>query len=203
MTKNSRDKLSVRPKDLKSKSIYISRTYLPPLSQYNKYLKKIWESHWLTNDGELMRELEEKLQIRFGVKHVVCVSNGTSAIAIALKALGITKEIYVSPYNFIATVETPVWMGIKPRFVDLDEEYRGPALVTHVYGLPNIVSAKPVIYDASHSFTTIYKGKSILAYGDVSIISFHAVKIFQPVEGPIHSVEHYRRHRRVLFVLIQ
>lgn len=184
MRRNPLDKLSVRPKDIQIKeSIYISRTYLPPLATYNRYLQKIWKSHWLTNDGELMRELEDKLQQRLGVKHVVCVSNGTSAIAIALKALGITKEIYVSPYNFIATVEAPVWMGIKPRFVDLDEEHRGPALVTHVYGIPYIVDAKPVIYDASHAFTTMYKGKSILACGDVSIISFHAVKIFQTVEG--------------------
>lgn len=183
MTRNSLDRLSVRPKDLKSRNIFISRTLLPPLSHYVSYLKKIWESHWLTNDGELMRELEEKLQKRWGVKHVVCVSNGTSAIAIALKALGITKEIYVSPYNFIATVEAPVWMGLKPKFIDLDEKYPGPALVTHVYGMPNIVDARPVIYDASHAFTTKYQGRSILAYGDVSIISFHAVKIFQTVEG--------------------
>lgn len=168
---------------MKSKEIFISRTFLPPLTTYNKYLKKIWKSNWLTNDGVLMRELEEKLKKRFGVKNVVCVSNGTSAIAIALRALGINKEIYVSPDNFIATVEAPVWMGIKPKFVDLNEKYKNPALVTHIYGIPNIVDAKPVIYDASHAFTTMYKGKSILSYGDVSVISFHAVKIFQTVEG--------------------
>lgn len=165
------------------KDIFISRTKLPSLGEYNKYLKKIWKSNWLTNDGELVRELEDKLKKRFGVKHVLCVSNGTSAIALALRAMDIRKEIYVSPDNFIATVEAPVWMGIKPKFVDLNEEYKGPALVTHIYGIPNIIDAKPVIYDASHAFTTTYKGKSILAYGDASIISFHAVKIFQTVEG--------------------
>lgn len=163
--------------------IYVSRTNLPSLVDYNKYLKRIWKSNWLTNDGRLVRELEEKLKKRFGVKNVICVSNGTSAIALALKAIGIDKEIYVSPDNFIATVEAPVWMGIKPKFIDLDEEYKGPALVTHIFGIPNIVNVKPVIYDASHAFTTTYKGKSILSYGDVSIISFHAVKIFQTVEG--------------------
>lgn len=167
----------------KGKEIFISRTHLPPLKTYNKYLKRIWDSNWLTNDGQLVRELEEKLKKRFGVKHVLCVTNGTSAIALCLKALKIEKEIYVSPYNFIATVEAPVWMGIKPRFVDIDEEYGNPALVTHVYGIPNITKARPVIYDASHAFTTKYDGRSILQMGDASVISFHAVKIFQTGEG--------------------
>lgn len=166
-----------------TKSIYVSRTHLPPITEYNKYLKKIWKNHWLTNDGELVRELEEKLKKRFKVKNVVCVSNGTSAIMLALRAMGITKEIYVSPNNFIATVEAPVWMGIKVNFIDLNENYKSPALVTHIYGIPNMVNTRPVIYDASHAFTVKYKGKSILAYGDASIISFHAVKIFQTVEG--------------------
>src|SRR3989344_2011930 len=166
-----------------TKDIYISRTHLPPLKKYNKYLKRIWDTHWLTNDGELVRELERKLKKYFGVKYVVCVSNGTSAIALALRSMGITKEIYVSPNNFIATVEAPVWMGIKVKFVDLNETYKSPALVTHMYGIPNITKTRPVIYDASHAFTTKYKGKSIMTYGDVSIASFHAVKIFQTVEG--------------------
>ena len=164
-------------------SIYISKTHLPPLAEYNKYLRRIWKTHWLTNDGELVRELEEKLKKRFKVKNVVCVSNGTSAIMLALRAMGITEEIYVSPNNFIATVEAPVWMGIKVKFIDLDEIYKSPALVTHIYGIPNMVNTQPVIYDASHAFTVKYNGKSILAYGDASIISFHAVKIFQTVEG--------------------
>lgn len=164
-------------------SIYISRTHLPPLVEYNKYLKRIWKTHWLTNHGELVRELEEKLEKRFKVKNVVCVSNGTSAIMLALRAMEIKEEIYVSPNNFIATVEAPVWMGIKVKFIDLDEVYKSPALVTHIYGIPNMVHTRPVIYDASHAFTVKYKGKSILAYGDASIISFHAVKIFQTVEG--------------------
>lgn len=163
--------------------IYVSRTVLPPLSEYNKYLKRIWKSNWLTNDGELVRELEEKLKKRFGVKNVVCVSNGTSAIMLTLKAMGIKGKFYTSPNNFIATVSAPVWMGLKPEFVDFGEEFKSPALITHLYGIPQIVDTKPVIYDASHAFTTVYKGKSILTYGDVSIISFHAVKIFQTAEG--------------------
>ena len=163
--------------------IHVSRTPLPSLRQYNTYLKKIWKSNWLTNDGALVRELEEKLKERFGVKHVVCVSNGTSAIMLSVRAMGVKGKFYVSPNNFIATVSAPVWMGLKPEFVDFDEEFKGPALITHLYGIPQIIDVKPVLCDASHAFTTMYKGKSVLSYGDISVISFHAVKIFQTAEG--------------------
>jgi dTDP-4-amino-4,6-dideoxygalactose transaminase len=162
--------------------IYTSRTRLPPLEKYTKYLKQIWESNWLTNNGELVQELEKKLAKRFGVKHVVCVSSGTSALLIALRAMDI-QEIYTSPYSFIATVSAPLWMGIKVHFVDEGKIYPSPALVTHVYGIPNLVNAHPVIYDASHAFAVNVGGHSILSYGDCSIISFHAVKIFQTIEG--------------------
>lgn len=131
-----------------------------------------------------MQELEDKLQRRLGVKNVVCVSSGTAAIMLALRALEVDKEVYVSPNSFVATVSAPVFMGIKPIFVDKDETYKGPALITHLYGQPNLVDGvSPVIYDASHAFTTSHGGKSILAYGDVSVISFNAVKVFQTVEG--------------------
>ena len=160
--------------------ISVTRTLLPSLDDYNKYLKKIWKSNWLTNNGELVQKLEEKLKKRFKVKHVVCVSSGTLAILIALKVLGIQKEIYVSPFSFIATVSAPVFLGIKPRFVDIDEEYKSPALVTHTYGIPHITDVKPVIYDASHAFHLLGNELDI---GDISVISFHATKIFQTVEG--------------------
>ena len=163
--------------------ISISRTFLPPLETYTAYLKKIWKSHWLTNNGVFVQELEKKLAKRWGVKHVVCVANGTSALMIALKALGIKKTIYTSPLSFVATVSAPMWLGIKPVFVDEGETFPGPALVTHTYGYPHLVSARPVIYDASHAFGVKVNGKSLLSYGDVSIISFSAVKIFQTVEG--------------------
>lgn len=165
------------------KKLFISRTQLPSLESYNKYLKRIWKANWLTNNGELVQGLEGKLAKRFGVKHVVCVSSGTSAILLTLRAMDIKKELFVSPYSFIATVSAPLFLGIKLRFVDIDEEYQEPALITHLYGAPYVKDVKPVIYDASHAFTTMYEGKSILTYGDVSIISFNAVKIFQTGEG--------------------
>lgn len=159
--------------------ISVSRTLLPPLDEYTKELKRIWKSNWLTNDGELVQELEDKLKKRFGVKNVVCVSSGTSALIIATRALGI-KKVYLSPYSFIATASAMVWEGIKTEFVDLDEGYKSPALVTHIYGIPYFTDAKPVIYDASHAFPLINKNFPI---GDATIISFHAVKTFQTVEG--------------------
>jgi dTDP-4-amino-4,6-dideoxygalactose transaminase len=156
---------------------------LPELEKYVKYLRIIWRNNWLTNNGELVQELENKLEDWLGVKNVVCVSSGTSALMIALRCAGVKDKLYTSPYSFLPTVSAPTWMGYKLKFVDLDEAYKSPALVTHVYGIPNIVNAKKVIYDASHAFSVKYKGKSILSYGDVSIISFHAVKTFQTVEG--------------------
>lgn len=131
----------------------------------------------------MVQELEEKLKKYWGVKNVVCVSSGTSAIMLALKAMGIKDHINVSAENFIATVSAPVWMGIKPIFFDFGEDPKSPALITHLYGRPKIVKTKRVIYDASHAFMTKYKGKSVLSYGDCSVISFHAVKTFQTVEG--------------------
>lgn len=162
--------------------LYVSRTLLPSLKDYNKYLKKIWKSNWLTNNGALVQQLEEKLQKYWGVKHVICVDHGSSALKIALRALQ-ARKIHISPFNFVATGAAPAWLGIKMKFVDDDKDYKGPALVTHNYGIPHITNARPVIYDASHAFSVKYDGKSIMHQGDVSIVSFHAVKTFQTVEG--------------------
>ena len=144
---------------------------------------RIWENNWLTNNGELVRELEEKLKKYWGVRNVVCVDHGTSAIMLALRAMNIQDYVFTSPFSFIATVSAPKWMGVEPIFVDLDEDYGEPALVTHVYGVPNIIDSSNVLYDASHAFSVKYKGKYIVNYGRASAISFHAVKIFQTIEG--------------------
>ena len=162
--------------------IYISRTLLPSIQEYRKYLKRIWKANWLTNNGQLVQELEEKLKEYWGVKNVVCVSSGTSAITVAMKAMEL-EEIHMSPNSFVATASAPDFINVKPIFYDVDEEPKGTALVTHLYGMPNVIDHKPVIYDASHAFTTKYKGESVLKQGDMSVISFNAVKIFQTVEG--------------------
>ena len=161
--------------------IHISKSFMPPLATYNKYLKGIWKTHILTSQsGEFVTQLERKLKKYWKVKNVVCVVNGTAAIQIVLRALDI-KEIYTSPFSFIATCAAPAWLGIKLKFIDFDELYPEdkPVLSTHVYGIPEFVRGKPVIYDASHAFTT----EDIMNYGEASIISFSAVKVFQTGEG--------------------
>lgn len=163
--------------------LYISRTHLPSLEEYNRYLRRIWKSNWLTNNGAMVQALEKKLCKYWGVKNVVCVDHGTSAIMIALKALGVTKEVFLSPNSFVATASAPAWLGIDLKFVDEYEDYGSPALVTHLYGIPNPTNAHTVIYDASHAFTTKFDGKSVLSFDNVSVVSFSAVKIFQTVEG--------------------
>lgn len=165
------------------KNIYVSRTLLPSRLDYLNKISNIWNTRLLTNNGELVQELERKVADYLGVKYVVCVSSGTAATLIALKILGIKDYVYTSPNSYVSVASAPAFLGIKPVFQDADEQVKGPAIVTHLYGKPNIVKARPVIYDASHAFAFKYQGKYLASYGDVTIISTHAVKIFQSVEG--------------------
>lgn len=160
------------------------RTWLPPLCRYNSYLKKIWASNILTNQGQFAREFEEKLKESLHVKHLFLVSNGTIAEQIAIHALGLKGVFYTSPLSYVATVSAAVWEGLSPVYVDLNEQFTcGPVISTHVYGIPRLTDQRPVIYDGAHAFGVKYKGRSLLSYGDVSFTSFHATKLFQSVEG--------------------
>jgi len=187
--------------------IPVTKTYLPPLSEYNKYLKKIWATAWVTNNGLFVRELEKKLKEYFGVKHLFFVSNGTVALQIAIKALGLKGEIITTPFSYVATTSSIAWENCTPVFVDIDSstftldtkliersitETTSAIVATHVYGIPCDVEAiqkiadkhkLKVIYDAAHSFGVTYKGKSILHHGDISTMSFHATKLFHTGEG--------------------
>ncbi len=187
--------------------INVTKTYLPPLEEYSKYLKKIWESSWITNNGPILKELEEKLKKGLGVKHLFFMSNGTVVLQIALKALGLTREIITTPFSYVATTTAILWENCKPVFVDIDKntlcvnadlieasitENTEAILVTHVYGIPcdtdkiEQIAKKhnlKVIYDSAHAFGTIYKGKQLASYGDVATLSFHATKLFHTVEG--------------------
>lgn len=188
-------------------SINVTKTFLPPLDQYTTYLEGIWERVWLTNNGVLLLELEEKLKEYLGVKHLFFVNNGTIALQIAIKALDLKGEILTTPFSYVATTSSIVWENCTPIFVDIDphtlcldpnliEESINPNTVaimaTHVYGNAcNILRIKEialkhnlkVIYDAAHAFGTLYKGKSILNFGDISTLSFHATKLFHTGEG--------------------
>ena len=187
--------------------IYVTKPFLPPIEEYQEYISGIWKRNWLTNNGPLVNELELNLKDYLGVKHLLYLNNGTIALQIAIKALGLTGEIITTPFSFIATTSSIVWEGCKPVFVDINAKSFNidPAkiesaitkdtsaiLATHVYGNPcdiesiEIIAKKhnlKVIYDAAHCFGTKYKGKSVFSYGDISIASFHATKLFHTIEG--------------------
>lgn len=187
--------------------INVTRSYLPPLGEYVKYLERIWESGWLTNHGPLVQELETKLAEYLGVPYVHYVSNGTIAIQIALRALEIQGEVITTPFSYVATTNSILWEHCQPVFVDIDArtfcidpqkieaaitERTQAILAVHVYGYPSDVKAieviaqkynLKVIYDAAHAFGCKVGDSSLLNFGDLSTISFHATKLFHTVEG--------------------
>ena len=187
--------------------ININKPFLPPIEEYEEYVRSIWKRNWLTNNGPLVNELELKLKEHLNVEHMLFLNNGTIALQIAIKALGLKGDIITTPFSFIATTSSIVWEGCTPVFADIDSETLNidPASIeknitvntsaivaTHVYGNPcdidkiQILADKhnlKVIYDAAHCFGTSYKGKSIFTYGDVSTTSFHATKLYHTIEG--------------------
>jgi dTDP-4-amino-4,6-dideoxygalactose transaminase len=194
---------------------------MPSLEQYTHRLHAIWERQWLTNDGELHKELELRLAEHLGVEHLSLFCNGTVALMVALQALGITSgEVITTPFTFPATPHVLYWNRIQPVFCDIDEKTfnldpdRIEALINsdtkailavHVYGTPCDVEAIQtianrhglrVIYDAAHAFGVRYKDQSVLTYGDASVLSFHATKLFTTGEGgaAISKSEAQKRH---------
>ena len=187
--------------------IPVTKPFLPTVGEYEAYVNSIWERKWLTNNGPLVNELELKLKDFLGVKHMLYVSNGTIALQIAIKALGLKGEIITTPFSFVATTNSIVWEGCKPVFVDIDAETFNinPKLIeqaitaettailaTHVYGNPCDIDAiqeiadrhaLKVIYDGAHCFGTKYKNKSVFEYGDITTTSFHATKLYHTIEG--------------------
>lgn len=187
--------------------ISVTKPFLPPQEEYKKYIDEIWKRCWLTNNGPLVNELELRLKDYLDLKHILYVSNGTIALQIAIKALELKGEIITTPFSYVATTSSIVWEGCTPVFVDIDSESFNinPLLIeekindntcailaTHVYGNPCDIDAISsiaqkynlrVIYDAAHCFGTKYKGKSVLEFGDISTVSFHATKLFHTIEG--------------------
>jgi dTDP-4-amino-4,6-dideoxygalactose transaminase len=187
--------------------INVTKTFFPPLDEYTKQLERIWKNEWLTNRGQLVLELEEKLKEYLSVSNILITNNGTIPLQIALKLLGNGGEIITTPFSYVATTAAIVWENCTPVFVDIHPEYltideslieaaitpkTTCILATHVFGNPCNVGeidriAKKynlkVIYDAAHCFGVKYNGKSIFEYGDVSTCSFHATKLFHTGEG--------------------
>jgi len=202
------------------KPIYVTQPHLPDLKEFYPYLEAIWESKNLTNGGIFHQQLEEELCNYLGVEYISLFSNGTIAIVVALQALGIQGEVITSPYSFVATTNSLIWNNISPVFSDIDpismnlDPARIESAITsktqailpvHCYGTPCDVERiqeiankhqLKVIYDAAHSFGVKINGQSLLNYGDLSILSFHATKIFNTFEGGAvisHSPEMKRR----------
>ncbi len=187
--------------------IPVTKTFFPPIEEYNAQVQRIWENQWLTNRGALVLELEEKLKEYLSVSNIIIMNNGTIPIQIALKILGNNSEIITTPFSYVATTAAIVWENCTPVFVDIHPDYltidetkieaaitpRTKAiLATHVFGNPCHIEAikaiaqkhnLKVIYDAAHAFGVTYQGKSIFEYGDVSTCSFHATKLFHTGEG--------------------
>jgi len=187
--------------------ITVTKTYLPKKSKYKRYVDKIYESGWVTNNGPLVQKLEKKLAKYLGVKNIILVANGTVALEIAYRTLSIKDYVITTPFSFVATTSSLVTNGIKPIFADINpktlniDKNKIPSVITpnttaivptHVFGNPCDVEvieeiAKEnnlkVIYDAAHAFDVKYKNSSILNYGDISTLSFHATKLFHTIEG--------------------
>jgi dTDP-4-amino-4,6-dideoxygalactose transaminase len=188
-------------------TILVTKPALPPLKEFQPYLETIWENGWLTNNGPMHQQLERELARYLGVKYISLFSNGTLALISALQALGIKGEVITTPYSFVATTHSLWWNGIKPVFVDIDpltfnlDPRRIEAAITsqttaimpvHVYGNPCQTEeirriadrhGLKVIYDAAHAFGVTVNGNSLLEEGDLSILSFHATKVYSTIEG--------------------
>jgi dTDP-4-amino-4,6-dideoxygalactose transaminase len=186
---------------------YLTQPFLPPLDEFIPFLEKIWDSKWLTNNGEFHKQFERDLADYLGVKYISLFTNGTLALVSALQALRITGEVITTPFSFVATTHSLWWNNIKPVFVDINPKTFNidpdkiesaitskttAILPVHVYGNPcdnekiqNIadIYGLKVIYDACHAFGVRKNGNSILNFGDLSVLSFHATKVFTTFEG--------------------
>ena len=190
-----------------NKKITVTSPLLPDLQEFIPYLEDIWDRKWVTNNGFYHKELEKKLAEYLGVEFISLFTNGTLPLITALQALDIHGEVITTPYSFVATTHSLLWNGIKPVFVDIDPktcnldpgkieaaitEKTTAIMPVHCYGIPcdvekiQAIAEKhnlKVIYDAAHTFGVKINGKSILEYGDMSTLSFHATKVYNTLEG--------------------
>lgn len=187
--------------------INVTKTFFPPIEEYQLQIERIWKNQWLTNRGELVLELEDKIKKYLDVNHVLITNNGTIPLQIALKLLGKQGEVITTPFSYVATTAAIIWENCTPVFVDINPEYltidetkieaaitnkTTAILATHVFGNPcqvEVIKAiakkhnLKVIYDAAHCFGVTYNKESVFNYGDISTCSFHATKLFHTGEG--------------------
>lgn len=205
--------------------VYITRPTMPPLSSYTASLEKIWQTCWLTNDGEFHLQFEQHLRKYLQVDHINLFVNGTIALLVALQALRINSgEVLTTPFTFPATTHVLHWNRVTPVFCDIDEKTFNidpkkienhitsdtkAILAVHVYGTPCDVGAIQavadrhglhIIYDAAHAFGVKINGRSILEHGDISALSFHATKLFSSIEGGALVSGSEQQRKRINFL---
>jgi dTDP-4-amino-4,6-dideoxygalactose transaminase len=187
--------------------IPINKAFIPPIANFKKHVDQIWKSNQFTNHGKLHQRLSSKLKDYLNVKNLELVANGTLAIQLAIKTLKLKGNIITTPYSYVATTNAILWEGCEPNFVDIDprsfcinyeliedaiDENTSAILATHVYGYPcNVYEIEKlakkynlkVIYDGAHAFGARINGKSLLDFGDITTVSFHATKLFHTGEG--------------------
>lgn len=188
--------------------INVTKTFAPPIEEYEEYLKAIWESSYFTNQGPLLLEFQQKIEKYLDVKDFHFVTNGTVALQVALRSLGLTEgEIITTPFSYVATTSAILWERCTPVYVDIETDTYNidtskieaaitkntkAILAVHVFGNPCDVETiekiaqkydLKVIYDAAHAFGVTYKGRSLFDYGDISTVSFHSTKLFHTIEG--------------------
>lgn len=202
-------------------NIFVTEPWLPPLEECLPYFQEIWNSKTLTNNGPYLQEFEKKLSSYFAVENISVANNATSGLMLACKALGLKGEIITTPFSFIATSHVIDWIGLKPVFTDVDPifgnilpelvrknitPHTGGILATHNFGFPAQIEeldaiAKefniPLIFDAAPAMGVKYKGKHLISYGDASVLSFHATKIFTTFEGGAVYSEDKNVHKRI------
>jgi len=189
------------------KPIYVTKPFLPPIEEFTEGLKEIWDNHWLTNRGPVLRRYERLLTAYFNTPNICLFNNGTLGLQIGLQGMGISGEVITTPFTFVATTHALYWNKIRPVFVDIESDYytldpdaveaaitpwTTAILAVHVYGHPCKLDALAdiarrhnlrLIYDAAHAFGVTVDGKSICHYGDLSLLSFHATKLYHSIEG--------------------
>ena len=187
--------------------ILVTKPYIPNLKKYTRYISEVNDREWLTNFGPLHQELTTRLEEYLGVENLLLVSNGTLALQVAYRALGLRGDVITTPFSFVATSSSLVWEGLTPKYIDIDPEKLSldPSLLparpaktisgvqaVHVYGNPADTTSLDqyckdhnlkMVYDGAHAFGINIKSKSVLLAGDASTLSFHATKVFHTVEG--------------------
>ncbi|MCL4692260.1 MAG: DegT/DnrJ/EryC1/StrS family aminotransferase [Candidatus Hydrogenedentes bacterium] len=205
--------------------VYVTKPTMPDLGRYTQELESLWKTGWLTNQGCMHQDLERRLEQHLGVENLSLFCNGTIALLVALQSLRINGgEVITTPFTFAATPHVLHWNGVTPVFADIDphtfnldpariEQRIGSntraILAVHVYGTPCDVDALQtiadrhglaVVYDAAHAFGVRYKGQSILRYGNASVLSFHATKLYTTIEGGAVVASSQQHKERVDFL---